>query len=227
MLKLELSHVWPKKEDGSTDYSSKMVEFDYSHLNETRRDVVTTYFEYEGKKHSTSRTYVTFAKGLVLDIGDTYLGDGDSSYWVNVWDPIEKRPVSFGLGYYPQVGPEGILELDATPEVKAEYDAYKAAEKAKADAQRKIYEAEQARIKKEQEAALPKAGRRVLVVRGRKVPVGTEGTSFWYGDTQYGYRVGIELKDGTKVFTAANNVEVVDNLKLLEHLSELQEKGGR
>lgn len=49
----------------------------------------------------------------------------------------------------------------------------------------------------------------VKVVRGRKVPRGTVGEVFWMGDSGYGMSVGLRLLDGSKVFTAQNNVEVV------------------
>jgi len=234
MLKLRLDHTWRKLENGQTDYHSQMIEFDYSHLNEERRDVVTHEFEYEGKKSSTSETYVTFGRGLVLEYASHYIGDGDSVGSVAVWDPIEKKPVWFGLGYEngvysdgTRLGPNQFITYDATPEVKAEWEAYKAAEKAKADQERKRAEAARAKWEAEQEAAAPKPGRKVIVIKGRKVAKGTTGKVFWHGQTLYGRRVGIVLADGSKVFTAADNVEVVDNLKMLERLSELQETGGR
>lgn len=48
----------------------------------------------------------------------------------------------------------------------------------------------------------------VVVVRGRKVPRGTEGRVFWVGDSPYGVRVGINTPSGETVWTAAGNVEV-------------------
>lgn len=69
-------------------------------------------------------------------------------------------------------------------------------------------------------AATPAKGKWVKVVRGRKVPKGTEGTVIWYGagkayswyDAKYGppKRVGLKTADGTVHWTAASNVEVLD-----------------
>lgn len=50
----------------------------------------------------------------------------------------------------------------------------------------------------------------VKVVKGRKVPIGTEGDIFWMGDSGYGMSVGIRKLNGDKVFTAIKNVEVLD-----------------
>lgn len=63
------------------------------------------------------------------------------------------------------------------------------------------------------------AHKRVRVVKGRKVPVGTEGVVFWMGSTchsKYGdpwgiytsYRCGIRTDDGAVHFTAIDNIEV-------------------
>lgn len=50
-------------------------------------------------------------------------------------------------------------------------------------------------------------GNTVRVVKGRKVPLGTEGEVFWLGDKGWGYSVGIKTADGAKHFTAVKNVE--------------------
>lgn len=54
-------------------------------------------------------------------------------------------------------------------------------------------------------------GRRVEVYKGRKVPVGTTGKVFWCGQNRFGTSVGL-IVDGTgeKVFTAHDNVNVID-----------------
>mgnify|MGYP001352501179 CR=1 FL=1 len=46
----------------------------------------------------------------------------------------------------------------------------------------------------------------VIVVRGRKIPIGTIGEVFWLGSTKYGKSVGLRLLNGEKVFTAEHNV---------------------
>lgn len=52
-------------------------------------------------------------------------------------------------------------------------------------------------------------GQRVKVVKGRKVPVGTEGRCFWVGEGQWGWRVGLETDEGETHWTALSNVEAV------------------
>ena len=210
MLKLELIHVFRKLADGGTDYISQMVEFDYSHLGEEHRDVVTTEYG--------SRTYVTFARGLVVGYESHYIGDGDSVGSIIVWDPIEKKPVGFGTGYENmERNRNENIDFDATPEVKAEYAAYQAEIARKVAETRKEEEIAKRKWEEAKEAATPRKGRRIRVVKGRKVAKGTVGYSFWYGETQWGFSVGILKDDGTKVFTSASNVEVIkDNLVYLE-----------
>lgn len=221
MLKLELSHDFADKS------YSKMVERDYSNLREVKRDVVVTEYEYQGEKKSYSKTYVTFGGGLTLEYKSTYLGDGDSVGSVAVWDPIKKEPVWFGLGYEAMAPNRNEnIAFDATPEVKAEYEAYKKAQ----EDERKRKEAEhEAQVKAEAAAFMatqPTKGKTVRVVRGRKIPIGTVGKVFWYGTVAANYsgsrwsrgttqtRVGLEVVDeitGTmKLFTATDNVEIVE-----------------
>lgn len=59
-------------------------------------------------------------------------------------------------------------------------------------------------------------GKRVKVVRGVKIPVGTEGTVFWYGaGRSYGYsrmipmRVGFKSDAGETFWVSAGNVEEI------------------
>ena len=53
-------------------------------------------------------------------------------------------------------------------------------------------------------------GAEVKVVKGRKVPVGTEGVVFWLGESTYQrgeMRVGFKASTGEKHYTALSNVE--------------------
>lgn len=59
-------------------------------------------------------------------------------------------------------------------------------------------------------------GKLVRVVRGRKLPRGTEGEIFWMGSTAYGPSIGLRLIDGSKVFTSPNNVEVLSIDEIFE-----------
>lgn len=53
-------------------------------------------------------------------------------------------------------------------------------------------------------------GSQVVVVAGRKLPIGTRGTVKWIGDGEFGTRVGILTPDADNlVYTALRNVKVV------------------
>lgn len=139
-------------------------------------------------------------------------GYNDSDWYMIIWNPVEKRPETLEFAStrgwsYPCYG----SKPDATPEILAAYQAW---EKEYAESQRRALEAA--------EAKLPKVGRAVRVVKGRKLPKGTVGRVFWTGCNQFrtyyrnGYnqpnqfeRLGIQLEDGSKVFMAGANVEVV------------------
>lgn len=69
-----------------------------------------------------------------------------------------------------------------------------------------------------EEAKVVRLYKEVTVVRGRKVPIGTQGRVFWMGDKGWGMSVGIEEASGKKHFTSLKNVETVDANKLFEDL---------
>lgn len=109
------------------------------------------------------------------------------------------------------------VSVDAPEGMLAQYEAEVAEE------QRKAAElAEQLRA--EREARTIRIGKRVKVVRGRKVPVGTTGEVFWMGNNGWGETVGVATSDkkvwrvskaGKKyqtwrdvVFVASKNCEV-------------------
>lgn len=153
----------------------------------------------------------------------------DSYFHALIWDDEKAEPrwVEYGgthcAGWsHPPV--------DATLERRAAYAAYQAHQQA-VHTQRKA----------ECDANTPTKGKRVRVVRGRKIARGTEGEVFWFGKAiefgrcprggykeaardaremrnallpprdgiKEGHRVGLLLDDGSKVFTAATNVDVV------------------
>lgn len=133
-------------------------------------------------------------------------GYHDSDFYMLVWDEAKGAPheICFAStrGWsYPSYG----SSVDATPEVRAKYEAWQ-------KAQDELLRAQVA----EAEAKLPKKGRRVTVTRSSKnVAKGFSGEVFWYGVDTYNrsrwstkYRVGIRADDGTKVFCSADMVEV-------------------
>lgn len=143
-------------------------------------------------------------EGAVLALREMN-GPDDSDFYAVVWDAAAGAPrdvyyaTTRGWTYYNSAA------VDATPDVRAAYDAWHAVRRIEYEAAAAEAEAAAA----EAEARVPRPGRHVRVVKGRKVPVGTEGTVFWAGNAGYGQRVGFTTAQGVKHFTAASNVEVV------------------
>jgi len=103
--------------------------------------------------------------------------------------------------------------IDASPEEIARYEAHKVeVARLREERSREAYRARCAEIA-EAEAKEPRKGRKCRVVRGRKVAVGTEGVSFWFGESRYGKRVGLQLANGERIFVDAKNVEAVGENK--------------
>jgi hypothetical protein len=112
---------------------------------------------------------VTTHVGMVVNMREMN-GYHDSDFLATVYEPdtdsfreicyASTRGWSYANG----------ASVDATPEVKARWEA----EIAKARDARAARAARHA-------AATPDKGKRVRVIKGRKVPVGTEGVVFWYG----------------------------------------------
>jgi hypothetical protein len=71
------------------------------------------------------------------------------------------------------------------------------------------YKAYQDREEYNREFPIVRKGKIVEVVKGRKVPIGTVGRCFWAGQTKFGMACGIELDNGSKVFTNYHNVKVI------------------
>ena len=146
--------------------------------------MVTVY----GKPEVQAERYT----GLVLADRERN-GYHDSDFYAIVWGGSAPLEVEYATtraacdGYH--------CTVDATPEVRAAYDAWRA---------------ERARVAREQaaEKALraPAIGAVVRVVKGRKVKVGTEGTCFAVHDGQWGRRVGLVTAKGETHWTAVTNV---------------------
>lgn len=152
--------------------------------------------------------------GLVLETRE-YNGYDDSDFYAIVWNPetksTERVDYATTRGWtYPNSA-----SVDATPEVRADYEAMLARKREEA---RKLAE--------EREARTPAPGKALRVVRGRKVPIGTTGVCVWYGEgKRFGFdyaakysgglvsnrpmRVGLKTPAGVVHWTDAKNVEVV------------------
>lgn len=123
------------------------------------------------------------------------------TYYVLVWNPETKETFTVNL-YTIGFGSSNEAEVDATPEVLAAWAAYraeKAAQAARADYARRC---EDARLR----LLVPKLGCPAKVVKGRNVPIGTEGLVTWEGDMRFGFRVGITDSSGKLHYTNSSNV---------------------
>jgi hypothetical protein len=152
-------------------------------------------------------------EGAVLATGE-HNGYDDSDFYAVVWDAEAGEPREIIYASTRGWTYNNSATVDATPEVLAAYDAWKAERAARNAAAAAAVEAQ-----------VPQVGKRVRVTKGRKVPAGTEGEVFWYGTDRYarhaqalwaflddgrtGRRVGIRTGDGEKYFTAATNVTVL------------------
>ena len=152
---------------------------------------------------------VAWEQSYVGHVLSTYERNGydDSDFYAVVYDEatdsIKHVEYASTRGYTYDCG----ARVDTTEEVKAK-------------AREVLRRASFARITSAAAAAAkePEKGKTVRVVKGRKVPVGTEGVVVWKGVDSYNpgkwsgpkYRVGVKDAEGTVHWTAASNVEVVD-----------------
>ena len=143
--------------------------------------------------------------GQVVGTGSTYIGDGDSNFFQVIFDYETATFKNVGGGYTPVP-----TVIDGTEEMLAAYEATKAAARATAQASAARRGIADAYFDAIREAATPRKGKTVLVVKGRKVPKGTVGVVKVAMDGQWGRRVLMTLADGTEVWTAETNVEVIE-----------------
>lgn len=151
----------------------------------------------KGQVHNVTGFFQFTHEGLVLRLGEHNYSD-DSDFYAEVWDDDASRPAEIGYATTRGWTYGNSATVDATPEVRGKYDAYKAR-----------LAAEYRAACEALEAAVPHRGRTVRVVKGRKVPVGTVAEVAWYDpDGKWGARVGLDI-DGGRVFLSASNVEVI------------------
>jgi hypothetical protein len=158
-------------------------------------------------------------------------GRDDSDWYMIVWNPTEKKTehIEFAStrGWsYPCYG----SKPDATDETKAAATEY-----ARACYLSSLFS------KNRTTARTPVHGRAVKVVKGYtnkgvKVAVGTEGDIFWTGESQNfsGSRwfrpepmIGFRALDGTRTFTKAANVEVLNPEQFETPVTELVEQAAK
>jgi hypothetical protein len=125
-----------------------------------------------------------------------------------VWSAELRAPISVFLKNF-DFDEAAEAEVDATQEVVDAYEAWKVAE-----AEKKAQAAYDLRCDQARERLLePKVGYRAVVVKGRKVPVGTEGIVTYIKYGAWGLRVGIKDDEGEVHYTAAHNVHRVVHLE--------------
>lgn len=126
----------------------------------------------------------------------------DSDFYCTVWDEAAGEFKEFCFATtrawtYPCMG----TSIDAGPELAAKYQAHLAKQAAE-------YRARWAAI----EAMQPKVGRRVKVIAGRKVKIGSEWWVVSADPDRYNrsaYRIGLRSDAGERAWTSSNNLEVV------------------
>ena len=150
------------------------------------------------KSHSTLEHI-----GLVVNIGSTYIGDGDSHYWADVFNPETGQFETVGLGYTPYDA-----TVDAPADLQKIWDDLVAAKRASAMAANALSAYARALETEAWHAEQVKKGSWVKVVKGRKVPIGTVGQVKWEGEGQWGWRVLLDV-NGEDVWTAGTNVEAL------------------
>jgi hypothetical protein len=160
-------------------------------------------------------TLITLFEGAVLCTRE-YNGYHDSDFYVIAWDKRNKRLRRYEYATT-RFGGGGSASVDATDEVKDAAAAWLADQ---------IFD----RLKYENEADSRKVepGKRVVVVKGRKVPKGTVGEVVWYQsakEARYGRaRVRILTDEGDEHYTDARNCEVEDPSKHILPDAELRAK---
>lgn len=142
-------------------------------------------------------------EGRVLRLGE-HNHYHDSDFYATVWDDAIDGPRDVEYGSTRSWTYWNTAAVDADEATLAKYKEW---EHARAVARQAARDAA--------EAATPRVGKTVTVVKGRKIPRGTVAEVVWFGEDKYNrdrlttkYRVALMI-DGERVFTSADNVEVV------------------
>lgn len=169
-------------------------------------------------------------EGAVLDTGEIN-GYDDSDFYAVVWDEAAQcvKRVEYattrGWTY------NNYAKVDATAEVLAKAEAWLAK-----------YIVGVWTLRESWEAEMPRYGRRVKVVKGRKVAIGATGEVVWFGEDRFarnfykgprlgpsvdGMRIGVKLDSGEVVFMSAENVEVIGKENYRKSEADLAERAVR
>ena len=153
--------------------------------------------------------------GLVMGLPYTREQRVMSDVWarvtlVNVWNPETEKPEPLALHYGFELNSRtGTSTIDIDPKIQAAWDLKQAeaAEAARIAAER--FGEEEAERLAEADLKKISKGIRVVVVRGRKVPKGTQGVVIWEGPGDWGPRVGIKDGQGPPHWLDTSYVEAV------------------
>jgi hypothetical protein len=162
------------------------------------------------RRESGSLVYFveTLAAGLVVAKGDTYIGDGESTYWAIWWNGATGQFEQLWYASDRDYGTGG-AEIDAPPALIARYEAKRAADEVARRAAAEVRRVERERLEAEERERSPRFGSIVRVTRGRLVPIGLEGQVHWIGDGAYGPRAKVAFNDGSDRFIDARNLLVL------------------
>ncbi len=191
-------HEKPESLSAYERWVPAVSEEGYGSLEKVRAAAASAMGKSEPQTGWDNSGWVVSHEGLVVARREANFWD-DSDFYAVVWEDGKSREIQYGTTRAWTYNSSAVV--DASPEVKAAYEA--------AETEARVAYAEYLeRLETERLAGLPTKGKTVKVVKGRKIPVGTVGTVFWYGDGQWGWRVGLEF-EGKREFTAADNVEVL------------------
>jgi len=156
---------------------------------------------YDWKNNETTTVYregETSHVGKVIRIGVDHSVKIMSDVWADesyalVWDDELQEPRKYSLGIHDSICPiHDTAEVDATPDILAKLEAH--------EDRQELIRQERERIREIGELRFAhnrvERGKRMKVVRGRKVPKGTTGVVFWLGVDNWGNtKAGIALSD--------------------------------
>lgn len=172
---------------------SKQVSF-----NPAFERVVETGLNAQGKSvEGGEYVMITGWEGMVVSTSEDWCNSmGISTYTIHAYNPQTKKTQAVADWSMPGCVIKPTYDFDLSDEYKAEMLATKI-EWTKGKV-RESFDHQAAEIHKFTD---------VIVARGRKIPVGTNGIVFWRKDGQYGLSYGLKQDDGEVVFVAARNCE--------------------
>jgi hypothetical protein len=148
--------------------------------------------------------------GCVVDLVERHVSRGWDDHDTLTYAIVHTQGEGFSEVYVRCIGYGGdTATIDAPAEIVARYHSYVALER---EFSRRLDILKDARKKRDadrKEASRVAKGRHAMVVKGRKVAIGTMGLVIWEGESTYGPRIGIKDAAGTVHWTAASNAVLV------------------